>query len=235
MQDLDEKKLFGTSIKARRHELGLSQEQLAERSDLHRTYISDVERGARNLSLQSITKLAAALQISVSGLFPAAARLAPATDPAGLGEMVDILLVEDNADDVVLALHAFRMARLTNRIQLVTDGAEALDYIFGRGNFARRNVTAGPQLILLDLNLPKASGLEVLRQLKANKRTRLIPVVILTGSQSDKDMAECRRLGVETYLVKPLTFQSLSQVTPYLKLNWTLHKPVQTTATAVRA
>ena len=195
MQDPDEKKLFGSSIKARRSRLGLSQEQLAERADLHRTYISDVERGARNISLQSITKLAAALEVSVSALFPQTGPLTERTGPDNDSEAVDILLVEDNADDVVLTLQAFKMARLTNRIQVATDGAAALDYIFCRGQFARRNPDAGPQMILLDLNLPKVSGLEVLRRLKTNPRTKPIPVVVLTASQNSEDIVECRRLG----------------------------------------
>lgn len=235
MQNPDGKKLFGSSIKARRSRLGLSQEQLAERADLHRTYISDVERGARNISLQSITKLAAALEISVSALFPETDGPPARTVAAAGSEAVDILLVEDNADDVVLTLRAFKLARFTNRIQVATDGAAALDYVFGRGNFAGRNLNTGPQMILLDLNLPKVSGLEVLRRLKTNKRTRMIPVVVLTASQNSRDIAECRRLGAETYLVKPVTFQTLSQATPYLNLNWALLKPVKTTAQTIRA
>ena len=235
MQDPDVRRLFGTSLKACRNRLGLSQEQLAERADLHRTYISDVERGARNPSLQSITKLAAALDISVSALFPQTGRLLLKAGPAGDGEAVRILLVEDDADDIVLTLRAFKMARFTNHIQVVTDGAEALDYVFGRGNFAKRDWSAGPQVILLDLNLPKVSGLEVLRRLKANRRTRKIPVVVLTGSQSSMDVAECRQLGAETYLIKPVTFQTLSQATPHVNFNWTLLKPLKTAAEVGRA
>lgn len=229
------KKLFGISIKNRRSQLGISQEELAERADLHRTYVCDVERGARNISLQSITKLARALEISVAALFLAIE--SPNGKAAGSNgsQIVDILLVEDNPDDAQLALSAFQEARFTNRIQVVTTGTDALDYIFCRGKFKSRRAEKHPQMILLDLKLPDLSGLEVLRRLKAVKRTRNIPVVILTISQSSRDIAECRRLGAETYIVKPLDFQRLSQATPHLKLNWTLLKPAETNGGRVRA
>lgn len=228
-------KTFGASIKARRSQLGISQEELAERADLHRTYVSDVERGARNISLQSITKLASALAISVSALFPQAEAQKGKTSAANGSNVVDILLVEDNDDDVKLTLHAFKKARFTNCVHVINDGAEALDYVFCRGKYADRSSETRPEVILLDLNLPKVSGLEVLRQLKAEKRTRKIPVVILTVSQSSQDIAECRRLGAETYIVKPVDFQNLSQATPRLNLNWALLKPVETNGRNVRA
>ena len=234
MGKVDVKKSFGASVKNRRSQLGLSQEELAERADLHRTYVSDVERGARNLSLQSIAKLAGALAISVSALFPQAGfRNGKAT--ATNGSVVDILLVEDNANDVELTLHAFKQARFTNHVQVVRDGMEALDYVFCRGNYAQRHSENHPQVILLDLNLPKVSGLELLRRLKAEKRTRMIPVVVLTMSQNSQDIADCRRLGAETYIVKPVDFQRLSQATPQLNLNWALLKPAETTVRNVRA
>jgi len=139
---------------------------------------------------------------------------------------VDILLVEDNADDVELTLHAFKKVRFANRVQVVTDGQEALDYLFCEG--AHTDRAAGrPQVVLLDLYLPKVSGLEVLRRLKADERTRDIPVVILTISQVFSDFSECQRLGAETYIIKPLNFQRLSQVTPRLQLDWALLKSAE--------
>jgi CheY-like chemotaxis protein len=222
----DVKKVFGTSVRGWRNLLGISQEELAERADLHRTYVSDIERGARNLSLESIERLACALKISIAALFPQP-ELHKGRTSAGNGHgkaLVDILLVEDNADDVELTLTAFRKARFTNRVQVVNNGAEALDYIFCRGQHAGRPAEEHLQVVLLDLNLPKVSGLEVLRRIRADKRTRLMPVVILTVSQDDCDMAECRRLGADNYIVKPVDFQRLSQSTPRLNLEWALLK-----------
>ena len=210
--------------------MGISQEVLAERAELHRTYVSDVERGARNLSLESITRMARALNIPVAELFP--------TEPNGKGgsgkangngrNLVDILLVEDNADDVELALHAFQQARIANRITVATDGQEALNYLFCEGKYSHRRAADHPQIVLLDLYLPKVSGLEVLRRIKADERTRSIPVVILTISQMLNDFTECQRLGAVTYIVKPLNFQRLSQITPRLNLDWALFQPAMT-------
>jgi len=207
--------------------MGISQEELAERANLHRTYVSDVERGTRNLSLESIERLARALEVSVSALFSNPELLGPKIIKGnGQGrELVDILLVEDNADDVEMTLSAFVTARFTNRVHIVNDGAAALDYVFHTGKYARILPRERPHVILLDLNLPKVDGLEVLRRLKADKRTRSIPVVILTASHTSDDIAECRRLGASNYIVKPVDFQRLSQSTPRLNLEWALLKP----------
>jgi two-component system, response regulator len=219
--------LFGTRVKAERNQLGISQEELADRAGLHRTYISDIERGARNISLESIEKLAKALKISISALF-ADATSSGAGD-AGLAEkIVDILLVEDNRNDIEMTLHAFRRANVANRVHVVRDGAAALDFVFGAGEYAHRAAHGRPQLILLDLNLPKLNGLEVLRRIRANAQTRRIPVIVLTVSQRGSDMEECRRLGVENYIVKPVNFQNLSSVTPQLRLEWALLQPIPT-------
>lgn len=215
----DLKRLFGTAIKGKRSELGISQEELADRAGLHRTYVSDVERGARNLSLESIEKLAHALELSISGLFERA------NDSATTAHPVEVLLVEDEPLDIELTLRAFKKARFTNPIHVVRDGAEAIDFIFATGPHAQRRDLPPPGVILLDLNLPKLNGLDLLRQLKADKRTERIPVIVLTVSQQDRDIAECRRLGVQTYLVKPVDFRDFSEVTPHLQLEWALMKP----------
>jgi CheY-like chemotaxis protein/predicted XRE-type DNA-binding protein len=234
VEKIDVKKTFGSSVKAWRKRLGISQEELAERADLHRTYVSDVERGARNLSLESITRMAHALAIPVADLFPpesAGGQPAPGKAPGMGQELVDILLVEDNSDDVELTLHAFKQARFANCVHVAGDGQEALDYLFCGGEHAAR--PAGrPQIVLLDLYLPKISGLEVLRRIKADERTSRIPVVILTISQVFSDFAECQRLGAETYIIKPLNFQRLSQITPRLNLDWALLKPAAAAAAA---
>jgi CheY-like chemotaxis protein len=223
VEQIDVKKMFGTSVRSWRNLLGISQEELAERASLHRTYVSDVERGARNLSLESIERLAHALEISVAALFPQS-ELDNIMAGGHVKNLVDVLLVEDNPNDIELTLHAFKKARFTNRIHVVRDGAEALDYFF-KGKKTNLRSAERPHVILLDLKLPKVSGLEVLRRLKADRRTSKIPVVILTNSDESNDIAECRRLGAVNYIVKPVDFQRLIRATPRLNLNWALLKP----------
>lgn len=228
VQKNDVKTAFGTSVRTWRKRLGLSQAELAERAQLHRTYVSDVERGARNLSLESMTRLAQALRISVADLFPREASNGQSVAVGVNGHskrLVDILLVEANPDEVALALRACMRVRFANRIQVVGDGQAALDYLFCEGAYADRPV-GPPQLVLLDWSLPKVGALDVLRRFKGDERTRGIPVVILTLAQGFNDWAECQRLGAETYLTKPLDFQQLSQVTPRLNLDWALLESV---------
>ena len=232
MPKTDIKKSFGSSVKGWRQQLGFSQEELAERADLHRTYISDVERGARNLSLESINKLARALDISVSALFPLedGAPTAHGGNEPGLNsgrKVVDILMVEDNANDIELTLQAFKKARFANRVQVARDGEEALDYVFRRGKFVNRPDDEHPQVILLDLKLPKMNGIEVLRTIKADKRTANVSVVVLTVSEDSNDIAECMRLGADNYIVKPVNFARLSQTTPSLNMEWVLLKSAE--------
>jgi CheY-like chemotaxis protein len=211
--------LLGTAIKSGRSQLGISQEELAWRAGLHRTYISDLERGARNPSIESVEKLARALQISVAGLFQ------PGNGGNGAKHPVEILLVEDNPRDVKLTTRAFEKAQITNPLHVVNDGVEALDFVFATGPYTDRADARPPQVILLDLNLPKKSGRQVLREIKGDKRTQHIPVIILTVSNRDRDINECRRLGAEAYIVKPVDFRNFSEVTPRLSLEWVLVKP----------
>ena len=225
MRKIDLKSQLGTAIRTKRNDLGISQEELADRAGLHRTYISDIERGARNLSLESIDKLATALQISIASLFFNADNQShPQRNAASPADSVDIVLVEDDENDAELALHAFKEARLSNRIRHIRDGAEALDYVFCRNRYAGRYIDDRPQVILLDLNLPRVSGIEVLRQIKADERTKSIHVIVLTVSQHNADIAQCRKLGADTYIVKPVSFNNLSEVTAHLKLYWALLK-----------
>jgi CheY-like chemotaxis protein/DNA-binding XRE family transcriptional regulator len=219
------KKQFGAAVRFHRDHLGISQEELAGRAGLHRTYISDVERGARNVSLESIHRLAAALEVPLSILF---SRLeegskSPTTSPLP-EEMVDILIVEDSSEDAELTTKSLLDARVTNRVYVVRDGAAALDFLFCKGAYAHRKHGDRPQIILLDLGLPKIDGLEVLRQIKADPRTRTIPVIVLTVSSRDRDIAASQRLGAEAYIVKPVDFQNLSGVIPQLSLQWALLK-----------
>jgi two-component system, response regulator len=215
---------LGNAIKQHRSALGISQEELAARAGLHRTYVSEVERGERNPSITSIEKLAQALEVSFTSLFERTGQ------PAGSREALEILLVEDNAIDVELTRNAFKKAQITNPLHVVNDGEAALDFVFARGSHADRLEARPPQLILLDLNLPKKSGLEVLKEIKDDRRTQNIPVIVLTISDRDRDINECRRLGAETYIVKPVSFQNFSKVTPFLSLSWVLVEPDGTLA-----
>lgn len=119
---------------------------------------------------------------------------------------IDILLVEDNPADVKLTLRAFEQNKLSNRVQVVRDGAEALDFLFRRGDFSDRRVDENPKLVLLDLKLPKVDGIDVLRHVKADPRTSSIPIVMLTSSREERDIVESYELGVNSYIVKPVDF-----------------------------
>lgn len=135
---------------------------------------------------------------------------------------VDILMVEDNPNDVELTLHAFKKYNLTNDIHVVRDGAEALDFIFCTGAYAHRDVENIPEVILLDLNLPKVDGLEVLRKLKADERTKIIPVVVLTSSRQERDIVESYKLGVNSYITKPVDFEKFTEAMRQIGLYWLL-------------
>ncbi len=131
-----------------------------------------------------------------------------------------ILLVEDNDDDVELTLRALRRNRVANRVDVVRDGAEALDYLFGAGDFSGRDVTEMPQLVLLDLKLPKVGGLEVLERLRTDPRTRRLPVVILTSSNVESDLARSYDLGANSYIRKPVDFTQFMEAVNQLGLYW---------------
>lgn len=135
---------------------------------------------------------------------------------------VEILLVEDNPDDAELAIRALKKNNLANKILHVTDGEEALDFIFCKGKYADRNNEKEPRVILLDLKLPKVSGLEVLEKVKSDHIKKLIPIVVLTSSKEDKDIVESYRLGVNSYIVKPVDFEKFVQAVKDLGLYWLL-------------
>jgi CheY-like chemotaxis protein/DNA-binding XRE family transcriptional regulator len=215
---------FGAEVRSRRQTLGISQEELAWRADLHRTYIADIERGGRNITLRSIASLARALEVSVAALLEQVngpGKHRPGCPLDGIGE---ILMVEDNEADIELVQRAFANAKFTNPLVVVRDGAEALDYLSATGKYAQRKGVPLPQLVLLDLNLPRIPGTEVLRRIKQHERTRHIPVVVLTASRKDTSIAECRALGADAYIVKPVDFDNFSKITPLLSFQWALLK-----------
>ena len=141
-------------------------------------------------------------------------------------DVVEILLVEDNPNDEELTLHAFRKYHLTNRMQVVRDGEEALDFVFARGEFAGRNIQNGPKVVLLDIKLPKVDGLEVLRQIKEDERTKKIPVVLLTSSREERDILAGYTNGANSYIVKPVDFEQFTESVRTLGMYWLLlNKP----------
>lgn len=131
-----------------------------------------------------------------------------------------ILLVEDNPDDEMLLLRAFEKNRISNEIIITRDGAEALDWLFGEGVFSGRDADILPQIIILDLKLPKIDGLEVLRRIRADERTKLIPIIILTTSSEQKDIISSYNLGANSYVQKPVDFEEFIEATRQLGLYW---------------
>jgi two-component system response regulator len=133
---------------------------------------------------------------------------------------VEILLVEDNENDIELTLHALRAENLSNQIHVARDGEEALEFLAAQANYLTAGTGFLPKLILLDLKLPKIDGLEVLRQIKSNPTTQVIPVVVLTSSKQDEDLARSYRLGVNSYLQKPVNFEQFRKMIKELGLYW---------------
>jgi two-component system, response regulator len=227
----DLKKGFGAELRRRRIANGISQERLAELADLHRTYISAVESGRRNLTLESIQRLAAALGASVASFFSSVENPSElgltggdASRPEALGTQArSILLIEDDPRDVEFMVTAFEKAKLANPIEVIQDGAAAIDYLAGKlGTTTDHRECVLPQLVLLDLHLPKIHGLEVLRRFKSDRQFQSVPVVVLTVSRSDRDIQEAMRLGASAYLMKPVDFNGLAEIAPKLSFRWAL-------------
>ena len=147
--------------------------------------------------------------------------------------LIEILLVEDNPNDVELTLRAFKQHKLTNPVRVARDGAEALAFLFGEGPEAQAGIGHPPKVILLDLKLPKIDGLEVLRRIKSDPRTRAIPVVVLTSSREEQDIVKSYAFGVNSYIVKPVDFEQFTEAARILGLYWTLlNEPPAPTAAA---
>lgn len=136
--------------------------------------------------------------------------------------IIEILLVEDNPSDAELTLLALKKIHIANKVFLVSDGDEALDFLFARGKFTGREQNQNPKVILLDLKLPKISGLEVLRSIKASEKLKNIPVVVLTSSKEDPDIRQCYELGANSYVVKPVGFENFLKAVSELGIYWLL-------------
>ena len=137
-------------------------------------------------------------------------------------QVVDILLIEDNLDEAQLAIRSFKKSNIANKLLHISDGADALDFIFARGEYAGRKERNMPRLILLDLKLPKISGLEILKAVKEDERTKIIPVIVLTSSKEEPDIIASYKLGVNSYIVKPVNFESFSKAVVELGMYWML-------------
>ena len=135
-------------------------------------------------------------------------------------DFIEILLVEDSADDAELAVRALKESAISNEIHVVVDGAQALDFLFCEGAYVHRNIQEPPKVVLLDVKLPKIDGLEVLARLRADPRTRLLPVVLLTSSQEQADIIEGYKLGANAYIVKPIDFQQFTSAIQQIGYFW---------------
>lgn len=181
---------------------------------MHRTYIADIERGVRNITLRSIINLAAALQVTVSSLLAEPGESVHGPDDAPAAS--EVLLVEGNAQEAEQVVQALAQAKLTNPIATVRDGEEALDYL------KRRVPSDLPHLVLLDLKPGKIEGVDVLRRMRAQEATKSVPVVILMSARDERVLLECARLGADTAIMKPLTAEKLAAVLPRLDLRWAI-------------
>ena len=137
-------------------------------------------------------------------------------------ENIEILLVEDNPNDEELTLYALRKNNISNQIQAVHDGKEALEYLFCTGAFANRQINDPPKVVSLDLKLPKVDGLEALERIKADVRTRIIPVFVLTSSKEERDIVGSYQLGINSYIVKPVDFEQFNEAVRHMGLYWML-------------
>ena len=137
-------------------------------------------------------------------------------------EQMEILLVEDNPTDAEMTLRALRRNNLANKVHWVKDGEQALEFMFRTGAYAGRDPATVPKLIMLDIKMPKVDGIEVLRRIKADERTRKVPVVVMTSSNEERDVVESYRLGVNSYIVKPVQFESFLETVAKIGLYWVI-------------
>lgn len=234
---------FGRVLRAQRKQLGISQEELAFRSGLHRTYVTDVERGLRNMTLESVLKITRALELpfveAITSLGIEEGRSPERTvgKHANGNGTADILIVEDDADDALLTTHALRRNGITNRVASVATGKDALNIFAGHDPPIDGMQHFNPELLLLDLRLPDIDGIELLRQLRSDPRTRSLHVVILTASRSDEDRSRCMALGVSDYITKPVNFIEFHHLLTRMGFGWMVvrHEHLITSHTQARA
>ena len=184
-------------IRERRLQLGISQSELSNKAGLHRTYISEVERGTQNLTIETLGKLADALETSVLILVEDASRAVRFTE-----NPIQILLAEDSAADIHMVERALKAAKMPTELVVLTDGRETLDYLTQKGNHGASSL---PDLILLDLHLPRKNGYEILKEIKIDNRLKQIPVVVLTNSESSVDVSKSYDLHANTFITKPVS------------------------------
>ena len=218
---------FGKFVRDERKRIGISQEELADRAGLHRTYVTDVERGVRNMTFESALKLTGALDLSFQNIFGEFGRWNTLHDPPPARRTTehapaDILLVDDNPKDVELTIMGLQRNALVNRIATAATGEDALQLLHGRANKGDDSPALTPQIVLLDLRLPDIDGIGVLRKIRADRRTHDIPVVILTASRSDLDFHESVSLGISGYLTKPIDWIEFSMMMPKFGFRWML-------------
>lgn len=207
---------LGSVVKQRRLELGFSQEELAERSGLHRTYITDIERGVRNITLKSATRLAKALEVSLATVFAKVEGVRAAGDES----LMAILLVDDDAEHVELTMNTLKENGVTNPIVIAKTGVEALKLLFGPSKQGKQPIG----LILLDLKLSDMSGVDILNKIQSDTRTRSVPVVVLKSSGSEDLHRESMALGIKAFVTKPVYFSEFSTIMPKLGFRWLLTK-----------
>jgi two-component system, response regulator len=221
---------FGAVVRSQRLSAGLSQEELAHRSGLHRTYVTDVERGARNPSLNSIKKLSDALGMPLGGLFglvEEADRREHQTAASSHQENASphkpaaILIAAENSSNADTVIRVLSENNIVNNVHVVHDGAEAMDYVFCTGAYKKRDFLETPGLVLLDLRLGKIDAFTILAKIRDNPLTRPIPVVAL-GAQSDQDLAKARQHGVTEFIVAPFDFPKFALASAQLGFQWTL-------------
>ncbi len=199
-------------IRKQRVQLGLNQAQLAERSGLHRSYVSEVERGTQNITIDTLTRLADALETSVLSLIESANE-----NSKLISKTIDILLVEDNEADIYILQHSLKALKQLTRLHVVRDGKEAMDYL---SKVKRGSDSPLPELILLDLHLPKKSGHEVLAAIKSDDEFKQVPVVILTTSSDRADIERSYDLQANTVITKPVNQKEFQEAISLLIEYW---------------
>lgn len=198
-------------LKARRVQLGLSQSEVGSRAGLHRTYVSEVERGAQNITIETLWRLAEALETTVLLLIEDATIAIRASDP------IEVLLIEDNAADIHMVKRTLQASKISSNLTVLSDGKDALDYLNRKGAYADAKA---PDLILLDLHLPRKNGYEILKEIRGDNRLKPIPVVILTNSETDTDITKSYEMHANTFITKPLNQKQFQDAISHVLEYW---------------